>query len=76
MMSIYPSEQDSITHLVPVSVDAIWLSGLDSRSIDASVGGRDKPDNLPLNHLPTVCMRLFLDGLSLDMMMRVKRESA
>jgi len=48
--------RNSVTHLVPasVNVDAIWLSGLDSRSIDDGVGDRDIPDNLPLNHPPTL----------------------
>ena len=50
-----------------MSVDAIWSSGLDSRPIGDGVGDRDKPD-FPLNHPPTLRMRLLLDGLSLDMM--------
>jgi len=65
---------DSVTHLVPASVDAMWLSWLDSRSTDDGVGDRNKPDNSPLDHPPTLGMPLFLDGISLDMMMIVKSE--
>jgi len=35
-------QQDSAAHLVPASVVAIWLSGLESTSIDNGVGRPEK----------------------------------
>jgi hypothetical protein len=50
---------------------------LESISIDDGEGARDnlrREDNFPLNDPAILCMRLVLDGLSLDMMI-VRRES-
>jgi hypothetical protein len=53
------------------------LSELESISINDGVGARDKrrrEDNFPCKEPAILRMGLFLDGLSLDMMMIVKED--
>ena len=64
------------THLVSAFGVAIGLSELESMSIDNGVGARDKlrrEESCLFKDLAILPMGLFLDGLSLDMMITVKR---
>jgi len=68
-------QQDSAAHLVPASVIAIWLSGLESTSIDNGAGGPDNCDDFLLKAGVNSFMRCLSDGLSLDIMMIVQRRA-
>ena len=60
-----------------VGASVMWLSELESTLIDDGMGWRDKckrEDNFPLTYRTALVIRLFLNGLSLDMMMIGKRE--
>ena len=64
-------QNDLVTHLVPALVVAMSLSELGSTSIDNGMGARDKrrrDDNFPGKDPAILRMDLFLDDLSVDMM--------
>jgi hypothetical protein len=72
-MNVRP--QDSVTHLLPAAVIAIYLSELESMSIDDAVGGRDKwrEENFLLKYWAILSLRLSLDGFSFDVMIVVEK---
>ena len=68
---------NSVAHLVPALDVSMLLSELGPISIDDDLGARDKRRrgaNFPCKEPTILRMGLFLDGLSLDMMMMIVKE--